>query len=133
MTIAIFTTSPFVVCAGPCHGKMAASRGAMLLYVVFRVELNYTGKLDLMRTRSSFFIDGRVVERKGDCRQCYYLVIWVSLRLCVCVCVCVGTNSLSSSIPIKKEEKKKLFDRHLFLPEGLTNAIPVCQGWTCPS
>ncbi len=33
------------------------------------------------------FIDGRVVERKGDCRQCYYLVIWVSLRLCVCVCV----------------------------------------------
>lgn len=50
------------------------------------------------------FIDGRVVEREGDCRQCYYLVIWVSLRLCVCVC----RNKLPLFLhPDKKRKKKK--------------------------
>lgn len=104
MTIAIFTTSPFVVCAGPYHGKMAASRGAMLLYVVFRVELNYTGKLDLMRTRSSFY--RQESSREKGRLPAMLLPCYMGESAFVCVCVCVGTNSLSSSIPIKKEEKK---------------------------
>lgn len=86
MTIAIFTTSPFVVCAGPCHGKMAASRGgAMLLYVVFRVELNYTGKLDLMRTRSSFY--RRESSRERGRLPAMLLPCYMGESAFVCVCV----------------------------------------------
>jgi hypothetical protein len=101
MTIAIFTTSPFVVCAGPYHGKMAASRGAMLLYVVFRVELNYTGKLDLMRTRSSFY--RRESSREKGRLPAMLLPCYMGESAFVCVC----RNKLPLFLHSDKKGRKK--------------------------
>lgn len=90
----------------PAMAKWRPVGGAMLLYVVFRVELNYTGKLDLMRTRSSFY--RRESSRERGRLPAMLLPCYMGESAFVCVCVCVGTNSLSSSIPIKKGRKKKI-------------------------